>query len=286
MLCIEIMQKLLLTGSNGFLATHFYNLLQNKYRIIGLYHNAKNEAITESYKADLQNIEALKQLLHLVKPSIIVHTAAISSIARCEANEAYAYAINVTATAFLATYCAVNNIAFVFCSTDLVFDGIKGNYTETDLPNPINIYGEQKYIAEQKVITANKNALIVRLPLMIGENKKGFAGVIAELRYKEQHNEPAFLFTNEYRSVALVDDVVNGINLLLQKKQTGTFHLAGANIMSRWDIGNYIKKAHKLSQLHIVATTHQEKNISNRPANVSFNIDKMKKLGYLPKSLV
>jgi dTDP-4-dehydrorhamnose reductase len=280
------MHKLLLTGSNGFLGTHFYNLLHTYYNIVGIYNTTNNELIPESYKVNITNATALNDLIIKLQPQIIVHTAAISSIAQCEANEANAYAVNVTASIQLATLSKQLKAQFVFCSTDLVFDGTKGNYIESDAPNPINKYAEQKYIAEQKIIAANENAIIARLPLMIGENKNSFAGLIAEMQYKNECNETMYLFTNEYRTPALVEDIVKGINILLNKKTIGIYHIAGTQKMNRLSIAQYVKEKYNLENLQLIATTHQEKNITNRPADVSLSIDKIKALGFVPNLIL
>jgi dTDP-4-dehydrorhamnose reductase len=279
------MHKLLLTGSNGFLGTHFNNLLHKQYNIVGIYNTTKNELIPESYNVDITNANALKELIIKIEPQIIVHTAAISSIAQCEKNEENAYAVNVTASIQLATLAKQLNAQFVFCSTDLVFDGTKGNYTETDTPNPINKYAEQKYIAEQNIVEANENVIISRLPLMIGENKNGFAGVIAEMQYKNKQSEAMHLFTNEYRTPALVQDVVKGIKILLDKKATGIYHIAGTQKMNRLSIAQYVKEKYNLENLQLITTTHQEKNITNRPADVSLSINKMQELQFHPSLL-
>jgi dTDP-4-dehydrorhamnose reductase len=280
------MHKLLLTGSSGFLGMHFYNLLHNQYNIEGIYHNTKNNVVVQNHQVNITDAIALNAVVAKTQPQIIMHTAAISSIALCQQNEAHSYAVNVTASIQLASIAKQLAAQFVFCSTDLVFDGTKGNYTETDTPNPINIYAEQKYIAEQKIMEAYPNAIIARLPLMIGPNQNGTAGVVAEMQQCNAQHKTIHLFTNEYRSPALVSDVVNGLHLLLQNNCSGIYHLGGSQTLNRLQIAAYVKKKYNLQNIELIATTHQQKNITNRPANVSMCISKMKKFGYAPSNLL
>jgi dTDP-4-dehydrorhamnose reductase len=276
------MHKLLLTGSGGFLGTHFFNQLHKQYNIEGIYNTTQNAAIPQSHKINITNTAHLQQLVLAIQPNIIVHTAAISSIAQCEANTQNSYTINVTASIQLATLAKQVGAQYVFCSSDLVFDGINGNYTETDTPNPINIYAKQKYIAEQKIIEINPNAIIARLPLMIGKNKNGLTGVVAEMQQYDLQHKSMHLFTNEYRTPVLVQDVVEGIKILLQENATGIYHIAGAKKMNRLQIAQYIKQQYNLENIQLIGTNHQQKNITNRPGDVSLNITKIQSLGFVP----
>ncbi len=281
-----IMQKILLTGASGLLGTHLYNHLNKKYNIISLYNLHKPLQQSNCIQFDIAITNGIEKLINTIQPNIVIHTAAISSIAQCQNDEIISYKINVLASETLAKVCKKINAQFVFCSTDLVFDGIIGNYNETDLPNPINIYGKQKFEAEQKCLGINNKTLIIRLPLMIGENKIGTSGVIAEMQLKNINNETMHLFTNEFRSVALVTDVVNAIKFLIQKNKTGIFHIGGNQKLNRMQIGVYVKAKYNLQNITLIPTTHKEQNITNRPQDVSLDSSKLKKLGFKCKSIL
>src|SRR6478672_11456501 len=87
---------------------------------------------------DLLHFEKVNSLMHLEKPAAIIHCAAISKNPQCDADPATAMRVNKDATANLAANAAAEKIPFIFLSSDLVFDGKKGNYTESDSPNPIS----------------------------------------------------------------------------------------------------------------------------------------------------
>jgi dTDP-4-dehydrorhamnose reductase len=264
------------------LGSYLYAALKEDYKIIGTYHNSNAPNLVNAIKIDLANIEAVGSLVEKIRPDVLIHTAAISSIAACEKDEIYSYKVNVEATAEMAWMAKLCKAKFIFCSTDLVFDGVKGNYKETDLPNPINIYGEQKARAEKFSKDVNEDSIIVRLPLMIGENKTGTAGVIADMQIKNMQKGEMHLFTNEYRSPAMVEDIVQGIVLLMQKEVKGVYHLGGNEILNRYQIAGRIKAKYSLKDIQLSPTTHQAQNITNRPADVSMDNSKMKTLGYNP----
>jgi dTDP-4-dehydrorhamnose reductase len=276
------MQKILITGISGFLGSYLYASLKEDYKIIGTYHNSDKPIIAHAVKIDLANIQAVGNWIEQLRPNILIHTAAITSIAQCEKEEAYTYQVNVAASVEMAWMAKLCGAKFIFCSTDMVFDGRRGNYTETDLPNPINIYGQQKAAAEKHCIAVNENTIIARLPLLIGENKKGTAGSIAEMQIKNEQKGTMHLFTNEYRTPARVEDVVQGILLLLQKAAKGIYHLSGTEKMNRYQIAERIKVKYKLNDVSLIATTHQEQGCTNRPVDVSMDNTKMRNLGYAP----
>ncbi len=273
--------RILLTGASGFLGTHIINAMQGQYQFFGLSLKLVNPNLSEHALIDISNTTQLLQYVQAVQPEIIIHTAAISSIAACAANEPYSHAINVTATEALSQFAAQYDIPFVFTSTDLIYDGVKGNYNESDTPAPINVYGQQKYLAEQALVNNNSQALILRMPLMVGDNELSNVGVIADLRNTMLAHKTAYLFTDEYRTPIHVYDAVAAIFFLLQKKCTGIYNISGSQKFSRYELGNYIKKKYALQQLQIAPTTHALQKITNRPKDVSMNNEKLLSSGFI-----
>src|SRR6266568_1151214 len=108
---------------------------------------------------DLWDFEAVHRRFHQNKPQLVIHCAAMSKSPDCQANPGRARELNVEVTARLAELAA--DATFVFFSTDLIFDGKKGNYVETDLPNPLSVYAETKLAAEQ-VVNKHRRHLVIR----------------------------------------------------------------------------------------------------------------------------
>jgi dTDP-4-dehydrorhamnose reductase len=274
------MQKVFITGISGFLGSFLQSHWQNKFNLFGSYFSKVPDNEKQCFKVNITDTDNMFAVLDEVKPDIVLHTAAISSIAACDADYELAYNVNVNATIALAKYCNSNNIQFIFCSTDLVFDGKKGNYSEQDLPNPINSYGKLKFAAEQALLFSNKNACIARLPLLVGENTKGLAGVIADLQHKAATQQITLLFTDEYRSPAWLGDVASGFECIIENKIAGITHIAGANKYSRYELGLKIKTLYNLLQLQIEPTTHAAQKITNRPANCSMLYKRLAQFGF------
>jgi dTDP-4-dehydrorhamnose reductase len=278
-------KKVFITGISGFLGSFLQQQWQQLYEVYGCYNTTLPINSNNCTSVELTDTKKLEALLDNVMPDVVLHTAAISSIAECEKNYDYAYNVNVAVTKFLAMYCAKHKISFIFCSTDLVFDGKKGMYTEVDIPNPINMYGQLKFEAEKEILRSNKNACITRLPLLVGENKRSLAGVIADLQLKNENRQPAYLFTNEYRSPAWLKDISKGFEIIMESSISGICNVAGPETINRYELGMKLKQSHNLFDLEILPTTHLQQNILNRPANAGLLIDKMRSYGYNPKPI-
>jgi len=188
---------------------------------------------------DLLDFAAVGREFLKDKPQIVIHCAAISTIAGAQANPALARRVNVEVTGLLAELAA--EIQFVFFSTDLVFDGRKGNYVETDATNPIHIYGETKLAAEG-IVLSNPRHLVVRTSVNAGVSRTGNRGFNEQLRLALQAGQGMTLFTDEFRCPIPAVETARAVWELARKNCTGIFHVAGAEKLSRWQIGQLLVK--------------------------------------------
>lgn len=186
---------------------------------------------------DLTDFAAVRQSFRNEKPSALIHCAALSKSPDCQADPARAHQINVAATAVLAELAA--DIPFFFFSTDLVFDGRKGNYVETDPVNPISIYAETKLTAEQ-IVLANPRHTVIRTSLNGGTSPTGDRGFNEQMRLAWQAGQTLNLFRDEFRNPIPAMITARATWELLVKNQSGLFHLAGAERLSRADIGQAV----------------------------------------------
>ena len=148
--------------------------------------------------------------------------------------------MNVEATQFLAELAA--EIPFVFFSTDVIFDGRKGNYTETDAPNPLHVYGETKVAAEQ-IVLKNPRHLVVRTSINGGASPSGNRAFNEQLRRSlQQAGQGMTLFTDEFRCPIPAVETARAIWDLVAKNCAGIYHVAGAEKLSRWQIGQLLIK--------------------------------------------
>lgn len=239
--------KLLITGASGFLGWHLCQLALPTWDVYGTYYtHAQPIAGVKTVALDLTNFEAIQQLFQDLRPSAVIHAAAQSRPNVCQVEPAAAHAINVVASRNLAGLCADANIPFAFTSTELVFDGLNPPYRETDPVSPVNIYGEQKAIAETEILERHPMAAICRMPLMFGRAPTAASFLQGFLQTLHEGKDLP-LFCDEFRTPVSGRDAAAGILLALKAVQ-GHIHLGGRERLSRYEFGVLMVQAFQLAK--------------------------------------
>ena len=224
---------------------------------------------------DLLDFDAVRRAFAEQRPALIIHCAAMSRSPDCQANPQLARRINVEATAVLAQLAA--EIPFVFLSSDLVFDGRKGDYVETDPVGPLSVYAETKVAAEQ-IMLANLRHTVVRTSLNGGTSPTGDRGFNEQIRLAWQAGQTLRLFTDEFRCPIPSVVTARAIWDLVNREATGLFHVGGAERLSRVHIAELVADRWPKLRPRIEATSRKEYQGAPRPADTSFNCAKVQKL--------
>jgi dTDP-4-dehydrorhamnose reductase len=183
---------------------------------------------------DLTDEPAVCRLWSEQQPALVIHCAAISRPAVCEQDPELATKVNVGTTALLASL--ASEVPLLFFSSDQVFDGQQGWYVETDRINPVNRYGETKAAAEQLVLS-NPRHTVIRLALTAGTSSTGDRSFVEDMRRSAGRDQRLTLFTDEFRSPLPAGVVARAVWELIAQKQSGLYHLGGAERLSRMEIG-------------------------------------------------
>ncbi|MEK7782091.1 MAG: SDR family oxidoreductase, partial [Verrucomicrobiota bacterium] len=216
-----------ITGASGLIGNYLVQLAP-RYAL-------QSEAIRLTRaRLDLLDSAAVRAAFHEQNPTAIIHCAALSKSPDCQANPALARKVNVEVTARLAELAA--DIPFIFFSTDLVFNGRNGNYVETDAVEPLSVYAETKVAAEQ-IVLANPRHTVIRTSLNGGTSPTGDRGFNEQMRLAWQAGQILNFFVDEFRCPIPAVATAHATWELLLKNQTGLFHVAGAERLSRVQIG-------------------------------------------------
>ncbi|HEU6449765.1 MAG TPA: SDR family oxidoreductase [Verrucomicrobiae bacterium] len=256
------------TGANGLIGNYFVQTAPQfapHKKIRGLTRN----------DFDLLDFAAVEREFKKDQPQGMIHCAAISTIAGAEKNPGLAKTVNVGTTKFLAGL--ASEIPFVLLSTDLVFDGRKGNYSETDTTNPLHIYGETKLAAEE-IVLRNPRHLIVRTSINGGVSPAGNRGFNEQLRSALKNSSGMKLFTDEFRCPIPAIETVRAIWELLEKNCAGIFHVAGAEKLSRWQIGRLLVKRWPEIKTQIQSGSAKDFPGPPRALDTSLDISKAQKV--------
>lgn len=263
------MKKLLIIGASGFVGTKLQKFFGDKFIVTGTYTHHYRQGLVE---LDITNQRAVNELILTEDPDVIIHTAALSDPDVCEQDHHAAEQINFFGTKNIVRACRADT-RLVYISTVYVFDGQKGNYREDDLCHPINFYGQTKFQAEQEVLR-RKNTIVLRFDILYGYNgpdeNSGFFSRIIKGGGLEVNND-------QLRQPLMVDDIGRAIVTILDKKESGIFHLAGPDYMTKYELGLALEKL--VRQKTELIPVPEKQQIARRPKDVSLNTTKVKDLG-------
>ncbi|MBD1935214.1 MULTISPECIES: SDR family oxidoreductase [Cyanophyceae] len=279
------MKKLLVTGASGFLGWHLCQA-QQEWEIYGTYfsHSIDIPGVN-ILKVDLKDFQELKRIFSQIKPDAVIHTAAQSSPNYCQNNPEETHLINVTASANIAGLCADYSIPCVFTSTDLVFNGLNPPYKETDSVSPVNLYGEQKVMAESGMLERYPMTAVCRMPLMFGNATPTAISFIQPFIETLKEGKELRLFIDEFRTPVSGVTAAQGLLLALDKVR-GIIHLGGKERISRYDFGRLLVEVFKLPEVGLKSGKQKDvKMAAPRPPDVSLDSSKAFELGYSPLSV-
>lgn len=280
------MKKLLVTGASGFLGWNVLQQARDFYEVTGLYHQQVVQVPgVVTLQVDLCNELEVLATIASVKPDLIIHCAAASKPNYCEEHVEASEQINVKATERLAEICALQDITLVFTSTDLVFDGTKGQYAEDDSTAPLMVYGQQKLQAEAAVLQIPKG-VVCRMPLMYGQAPATAASFLQGFLAQLKEGKTLNLFTDEYRSPVYGEDAAKGL-LWAAEHVSGLVHLGGKERMSRYEFGLLMCEALELpTEMILEAQQSDFPSVAKRAADASMNSRFAFASGYKPRKVL
>lgn len=200
------------------------------------------------YPIDYTQPKDLKAIFLKELPTIVINTAAMTNVDLCETDHKSAWKANVTLVEYIARMCKVTDAHLIHFSTDYIFDGIKGLYAETDTPNPISYYGKTKLASENVCKAASISHTIIRTNVVYGFsafNSKDFVEWILD---KLTDEKPFNVVTDQISNPTLTDDIALAIIKIIKKNREGTYNIAGADWISRFDFAKTIAKVFHLDE--------------------------------------
>jgi dTDP-4-dehydrorhamnose reductase len=232
------------------------------------------------HQIDLTHSDLVTAKLDEIAPDAIIHTAAASSPNFCQTHPETSARINIGASRLLAKICADAKIPFVFTSTDLVFDGTKAPYLETDPVSPLNIYGEQKVAAEHEILQTYPQATICRMPLMFGMAPPTASSFLQPWLQALTNQQTLQLFVDEFRTPVSATTAARGLLMALDGS-SGILHLGGKERISRYEFGRLLAEVFEFDRSLLSPISQRDLPMAApRAADVSLDSTKAIALGY------
>ncbi|QXJ31815.1 SDR family oxidoreductase [Saccharolobus shibatae] len=256
--------RILITGASGQLGLELSSVLKGE-----LIKTFNTREVQGGYRLDLENFSQLEDFIIKKRPDVIINTASMTDVDKCDVERERAYKINAEAVKHIVRASRVIEAYLIHISTDYVFDGQKGLYKEEDLPNPVNYYGLTKLLGETYALTYD-DSLVIRTSGVF--RHKGFPlYVYKTLREGKEVN--AF---KGYYSPISARKLAETVAELIGFRKTGIIHIAGERI-SRFELAIKIKEMFNLPS-EVREVDEVKGWIAKRPFDSSLDISKSKKL--------
>ena len=273
-------KRILITGSSGFLGRYLIKYAPAEYEIIAQYRSKKPDDYGKQVNfLQMDFLHDSWEPLERLQVDGIIHAAASASIDECEQHPELTYRMNVEATRKLVDYSRRKNARFIYLSSDVIFDGKKGNYSETDPPSPQSVYAKSKIKAEEYVLAQHPNAVVVRPALFYGLALDGRPSFTEIMLKNLRAGKEIRLFTDQYRTPILVNNLAEALWELMGNDFRGIIHLGGAQKITRYEMGVLMCEMFGLDKRLLIPTRLQEvKLIAPRPLDCSLDISLARRL--------
>jgi len=268
---------IVVTGASGLLgASVVVQVRRLGLEVGGLYHCHPLQIPGAAMRqADLVDFAATRELMRSLKPETIIHCAAATDVDWCESHPEETETLNVRASALLADMAVALNARLIYISTDAVFDGWQGNYSESDQPAPLNEYGRSKLAGERAVLERLPSALIVRVNIY-GWNaqEKLSLGEWFWRHLREDERVPGF--TDITFCPMLVNDLAEVLLQMRHRGLSGLYHVSGSEKISKYEFGRRVAASFGLDPGKVVPARVSEAGLKARRAlDISLNTNKV-----------
>lgn len=225
--------NLLLTGATGYIGRRLAPAVHGDWRV---FQASRTSAGEGALNLDLANSDSIRRAFDAAAPKVVIHAGGESDPDACEKDPDRAKRVNVDAVKTLGMLCGASGARLIHFSTDLVFDGERGWYTEDDSPHPRGVYARGKLDSEEAALVRAPGAAVLRISTAYGRPMGGRPGFIDGMRAKLAVGETVSAFTDQWRTSTAADQLPEVLTKLLADPDIeGLLHWGGAERATRFD---------------------------------------------------
>jgi dTDP-4-dehydrorhamnose reductase len=271
--------RFLVTGASGLLGLNFALYTCQQHEVIGVVNqHALKHAPFAVQQLELNQPGAARQLVQSVRPQVILHCAAMANVDACENQPELAQRVNAELPGELAALAAEFDCKMVHISTDAVFNGEKGNYSEEDVPAPLSVYARTKLAGEEAVLTANPRAIVARVNFY-GWSITGRRS-LAEFFFSHlAASENMKGFTDVHFCPLEVHDLSDLLLEMAAKDLLGIYHVVSSESLSKFEFGQRLARQFGLDASLIQPVSWRDAGLqAARSPELTLNTAKLKKV--------
>ncbi|MEY2924252.1 MAG: hypothetical protein RLZZ337_800 [Bacteroidota bacterium] len=285
------MKKVLITGSNGLLGQKLIDLYTTlPIQLIATARGENRYPTEQGYtyaSMDITDREQIMRTIQIHQPDCVIHTAAMTNVDQCETDKKGCDLLNVEAVKYLVEACNAVGAHLIHLSTDFIFDGKDGPYTEDAIAKPLSYYGWSKLKAEEIVQQEAKKWSIARTVLVYGlVADMSRSNIVLWAKGALEKGQPINVVDDQYRTPTLAEDLAKGCQLIEQHEAKGIFNISGKDFMSIMELVERVADYFDLDKSIINRVSSETLNQpAKRPPITGFDLTKSKTiLGYNPHS--
>ena len=261
--------RTLILGASGLIGGNLHQLLKEKsdWPVMGTHFSYQAKDTLFFNTLDLRDPKNLD--VPSFKPEVVVHCGALTHVDYCEENPEESYTKTVQSTRNALKLAESYNSDFIYISTDYVFDGKTGPYTENEAINPISVYGKHKLEAERAVLNSGVNFLICRVTNVYGNEERGKNFIARLIESARSGEKMEFTFPiDQFATPINAMDVARALVQLMTDGKRGIYHLASTDFLNRYQLATRVLKHFPQNRITINPILTSEMNqAAERPLN-------------------
>jgi dTDP-4-dehydrorhamnose reductase len=259
-----IKTRILIVGSNGMLGQRLTESFTSSGNFELLSVSIEDESAIPGIdykKLDIIQKHKVKEVILDFFPDFIINVAAFTNVDKSETEKETAWKINVNGVENIAFYSWTIDAHLIHISTDYIFDGKNGPYSENDKPNPVGYYGRTKLASENSIRISGTKNTIIRTNILYGPAKYGRPDFVKWVVNSLRDNNVIRIVTDQVGNPTYIDDLVDSINKIIELKKEGVYNIGGREMISRYDftlrIADYFGLDKSLIQMIVTKDLNQ-----------------------------
>jgi dTDP-4-dehydrorhamnose reductase len=285
-----VKNRILITGANGMLGQRAVQFYSSRENIELLATSVEEKSVFDSVEytqVDIKDRDNIKKVIYDYCPDFIVHTAAFTNVDLSEKLREDAWKINVKGVEYIAEAARTIDAHIIHISTDYIFDGKNGPYDENAIPDPVGYYGRTKLASENTLRISGTFFTILRTNVLYGIAQNSRPDFVRWVINSLSKNENIRIVKDQINNPTFIDDLVQGINKIIEFRKTGVYNIGGKEFLSRFDFTLRIAEYFNLDKnLILPITTDELKQPARRPLKSGLLILKAEtELGYKPHKI-
>lgn len=270
----------LVLGANGLLGSNVVRAARLRgLTVAGTYHSAEPAFDVPLERLDVRDPDRMRSIFETHRPDTVVNCAALTDVDGCESNPEAARAVNSEAPGEMAQLCSEFGSWFVHASTDYVFNGERAaSYSETDEPDPLQVYGSSKLAGERAVRDSAADTVVARLSFVYGIHRStgALTGFPEWVRARLMASEETPLFVDQQVTPSRAGQVAETFLDIVDAGRMGTVHVATRSCVTPYELGDLIRRAIDAPEdLLLKASMNDVDQVADRPAHTCLAVDRV-----------